>query len=283
MIMDKLKIAAEKKSPICIGLDTELSYLPKSLLQKDIALSEKLFLFNKEIIDATEDLAACFKVQIAFYEALGMEGLLAYKNTLAYLKRQGLLSIGDIKRGDIQSTQAKYVEGHLRGDFEADMVTLSAYMGEDALSPFYEDLKRGDKGVFVLLHTSNPSAGDLQNLQAGEKKVYEHMGDLLEKWGAPFIGEEGFSAIGAVAGLTYPKEFALLSKRYPKMFFLIPGYGAQGGKGEDLQQVFRDGIHGVVNSSRGIITAHLHKPEGEHFAIHCREKALAMKEDLCRW
>lgn len=283
MIIDRLQKEALEKSPICVGLDTAYSYLPEALRGKDWSLSEKIFEFNRRIIDHTEDLAACFKLQIAYYEAMGIEGLAAYSETLSYLRKKELLSIGDVKRGDILATQAEYAKAHLTGEFEADFVTISAYMGEDAVSPFYPYMEEKEKGVFVLLHTSNKSAGDLQELLVGEKELYLHMGDLLEKWGRPYIGTSGFSAVGAVAGLTYPKEFEKLSDLYPSMFFLIPGYGAQGGRGEDLRPVFKKRINGVVNSSRGLIAAHRGKTESMDFADYVREAALKMKEDLIGW
>lgn len=283
MIIDRLQKEALEKSPICVGLDTSLSYLPRELKEKDWSISEKIFHFNKQIIDHTEDLAACFKLQIAYYEAMGLQGLEAYKETLAYLKKKNILSIGDIKRGDILATQSEYAKAHLTGEFEADIVTVNAYMGEDAVSPFYPYMTEREKGVFVLLHTSNESAGDLQELISGGKELYLHMGDLLEKWGRPYLGASGFSAVGAVAGLTYPKEFEKLSELYPNMFFLIPGYGAQGGRGEDLRPVFQKRINGVVNSSRGLIAAHVGKTEGMDFASFAREAALVMKEDLIGW
>lgn len=283
MIIDRLQEEAMRKSPICIGLDTSYDYLTKALQEKSCRLSEKIFEFNRAIIDRTDDLAACYKLQIAYYEAMGMEGLRAYRDTLSYLRDKGILSIGDVKRGDILATQAEYAKAHLTGEFEADFVTLNAYMGQDAVSPFYPYIEHKEKGVFVLLHTSNSSAGDLQELSSEGKEVYLHMGDLLEKWGKNYIGESGFSGVGAVAGLTYPKEFEKLSELYPKMFFLIPGYGAQGGRGEDLQPVFRNRINGVVNSSRGIIAAHKGKTEGMDFADYAREAVQNMKEDLIGW
>jgi orotidine-5'-phosphate decarboxylase len=281
MIMDRLFDKAKERGPVCLGLDTDLTYLPKCITTQDISIGEQLFRFNKEIIDQTKDLVACYKVQIAYYEALGMEGMDAYKKTMTYIRQQGEISIGDVKRGDIAATAQMYAKGHFEGDFEADILTVNGYMGEDAISPFYPYLE--EKGLFVLLRTSNKSAVDLQDVNAQGKKVYLHMGDLIAKWGASFIGDRGFSAIGAVVGLTYPEEFVLLAQAYPRMFFLVPGYGAQGGTGKDLAHVLKYSACAVVNSSRGLITAHKGHSEEADFADWVRKATLIMKEDIVKW
>lgn len=281
MIMDKLYDRAKESGPVCLGLDTDLSYIPQCILNEEESAGERIFRFNKEIIDQTKDLVACYKVQIAYYEALGVEGMEAYKKTMAYIRKEGQISIGDAKRGDIAATAQMYAKGHFEGDFEADILTVNGYMGEDAISPFYPYLK--DKGLFVLLRTSNKSAVDLQDVEAGDQKVFMHMGDLIEKWGSDFIGESGFSSIGSVVGLTYPEEFSLLAETYPKMFFLVPGYGAQGGTGKDLAGVLKKSACAVVNSSRGLITAHKGKSDDWDFATFIRNATKAMKEDIVKW
>lgn len=281
MIMDKLYDNAKQRGPVCLGLDTDIAYVPECIVKDEGSIGERIFRFNKEIIDHTKDLVACYKVQIAYYEALGLEGMEAYKKTMAYIREQGQISIGDVKRGDIAATAQMYAKGHFEGDFEADILTVNGYMGEDAISPFYPYLK--EKGLFVLLRTSNKSAVDLQDVDAQGKKVFLHMGDLIEKWGKSFIGDSGFSAIGAVVGLTYPEEFLLLAETYPNMFFLVPGYGAQGGTGKDLANVLKKSSCAVVNSSRGLITAHKGKSEDWDFSAHVRNATLAMKEDITKW
>ncbi|QSX07756.1 orotidine-5'-phosphate decarboxylase [Alkalibacter rhizosphaerae] len=281
MIMDRLYDKAKKRGPVCLGLDTDLSYLPACIAKEKISTGEQLFRFNKEIIDQTKDLVACYKVQIAYYEALGMEGMEAYRQTMAYIRQQGEISIGDVKRGDIAATAQKYAKGHFEGDFETDIITVNGYMGEDAISPFYPYLK--EKGLFVLLRTSNKSAVDLQDVDAGGQKVFLHMGDLIATWGKAFMGDSGFSAIGAVVGLTYPEEFELLAQTYPNMFFLVPGYGAQGGTGKDLARVLKKSSCAVVNSSRGLITAHKGKSDDWDFAQYVRTATFTMKEDIVSW
>ncbi len=283
-IMDKLYKKAVDNYGVCLGLDTTFDFLPEYLQKKDISTGEKIFLFNKEIIDATKDMVACYKVQIACYEALGIEGLIAYKNTLEYIRKSGNIVIADIKRGDISSTATQYAIGHFSGDFESDFITVNTYMGKDAISPYFEYFKNKEKGAFLLVKTSNPNSGDIQDLSCKDgEKVCEKMAGLLSSWGRDFIGKEGFSSIGAVVGLTYPKEFLKLKEYMKNTFFLIPGYGAQGGTGKDIAKVFEGGICGVVNSSRGIIASHKGKEESESFARFAREAVLEMQEDIGKW
>ncbi|WKY46284.1 orotidine-5'-phosphate decarboxylase [Eubacteriaceae bacterium ES3] len=282
MIMDRLYNEAIKRGPICVGLDSTVKFLPKYLVEQDLTDGEKILLFNKNIIDATSDLAACYKVQIACYEALGLDGLKAYSETVKYARNKGNIVIGDVKRGDISSTGEQYAKGHFTGDFEVDIMTINAYMGEDAVSPYYPYLK--EKGLFVLQRTSNPSAADLQNRDSEGKTIYEVIGEKIEKWGESFRGESGFSSIGAVVGLTCPEEFEQIQKLSPHTYFLVPGYGAQGGTGEDIAKILKKSSCAVVNSSRGLITAHQKVGcEGELFADHVRNATLAMKEDILKW
>ncbi|WP_051355865.1 orotidine-5'-phosphate decarboxylase [Acetobacterium malicum] len=284
MIMDRLYNEAVKKGPICVGLDTTLKFLPKYLLSKDWSDGEKITEFNKKTIDVTEDLAAAYKVQIACYESLGLDGMKAYSETVKYARSKGIVVIGDVKRGDISSTGDQYAKGHFTGDFEVDIMTVNAYMGEDAVSPYYQYIKENNKGIFVLQRTSNPSAVDLQNLQVGADTIYEIMGDKIEAWGSVFRGENGFSAIGSVVGLTRPDEFEAIRARCPHTFFLVPGYGAQGGTGEDIANILKKSRCAVVNSSRGLITGHQKAGcEDEGFAEHIRNATLAMQEDILKW
>lgn len=283
MIMDRLYKAATE-SPVCVGLDTKLEYLPACIADMDTDSGEKIFEFNKKIIDATADLAGCYKVQVACYEALGLEGMSAYARTVKYAREQGELVIGDCKRGDISSTAEQYAKGHFEGDFEVDFLTVNVYMGVDAISPYLPYLKDKDKGIFVLTHTSNPSAKDLQEqkLEGGDM-VFEKMADLVETWGADLVGESGYSAVGAVVGLTYPEAFADIQARCPHTFFLVPGYGAQGGTGRDIADIFKRSRCAVINSSRGIICAHRGKTEGPDFVDYIRDAAAAMKKDILQW
>lgn len=283
MIADKLYSRADKISPVCAGLDTTYDYLPDCIKNEDTSAADKIYKFNKMIIDAIYEDVACFKVQIAFYEALGLPGLHAYARTLKYIRQKGSIAIADVKRGDISSTASMYAKAHFTGDFEADYITVNAYMGEDSVSPYYEYIKNNEKGLFVLLKTSNPSSKDFQDIEIENKPLYELVAQKIQKWGNDFIGGCGFSSIGAVVGLTYPQEFEHIAKLMPNTFFLIPGYGAQGGTGKDIAGVFKNKICGVVNSSRGLICAHKGKTEDYDFAEYIKKASLEMKEDIVKW
>lgn len=282
MMMDLLAKRAQTVGPVCVGLDTTEKYLPDCIKEQDRSLGEKFFQFNKQIVDATEDIAACYKLQIACYEALGLDGLQAFAKTLQYIRGKGGIAISDVKRGDISSTASQYAKGHFTGDFASDFMTINAYMGEDAVSPYYEYLKEG-KGLFLLVKTSNPSSKDFQDLNIGEETLYQKVAKTVSAWGEAFVGESGFSAIGAVVGLTYPAEFEIIQQLMPKTFFLIPGYGAQGGTGKDIANIFKDKVCGVVNSSRGLIGAHCGKTTGEDFVDYVRNATLTMREDIVKW
>lgn len=283
-LIDKLYERSKKNMAVCLGLDTKEAFLPEYISKMDISLGEKYFLFNKAIIDATKDIVACYKVQIACYEALGMDGLNAYQKTLKYIRENDGIVIADIKRGDISSTAAMYADGHFKGDFEADFITINTYMGLDAISPYFDYMKDGNKGLFVLVKTSNPNSYQIQDLEVKDgEKVYEKMAKYVDEWGSDFVGECGYSSVGAVVGLTYPKEFIEVKKFMPKAFFLIPGYGAQGGTGKDIAEIFKDDICGVVNSSRGIISAHKGKIEDENFTELTVKAVKDMQEDIGQW
>lgn len=282
MSMDRLYNDVIRKGPVCVGLDTQYSFLPEYLKRRDASAGEKIFEFNRKIIDAVYEDAGCFKVQVACYEALGLEGMKAFADTVRYARGKGSIVISDVKRGDISSTAAQYAQGHFTGDFETDIITVNAYMGEDAISPYYPYLEKG-KGLFVLVKTSNPSSKDFQDLDAGGLTLYQRMAQKVAAWGSQFMGESGFTAIGAVTGLTYPEEFELIRDLMPHTFLLIPGYGAQGGTGKDIATFFKGGLRGVVNSSRGLITAHKGKSEEEGFEAHVRDAVRAMREDILQW
>lgn len=281
LIIDRLFNEVEEKGNVCVGLDTSLDYIPEEIKVRHQNIEDIIFEFNKRIIDCTKDITAIYKLQIAYYEACGIKGLLAYKKTLEYLKFNSLLSIGDVKRGDISSTAEMYAKAHLEGEFEADFITLNPYMGFDSITPYLKYLESGKKGLFVLLRTSNPGAKDIEYLEADNKKIYYHVGDKLEEMGSKYLGSCGYSSLGAVVGGTHIDEAVEIRTRYQNMFFLIPGYGAQGGKGEDVALYLKDGNGGIVNSSRGIITAYKKHNDGyENFERYTREAVLSMKKDM---
>ena len=280
------------KNPTCVGLDTSFDYLPDEMRAgvKDFAgAAERIFDFNKTLIDRLYDVVPSVKVQIAYYEMYGVPGLKAFEETLRYAAEKGLIVIADAKRNDIGSTAACYssaflgetnVEGNAFRAFPADFLTVNAYLGTDGIAPFVDDCKKRDRGIFVLVKTSNPSSGELQNkLLADGTPVYEYMGALVEKWGEGTEGKYGYSAVGAVVGATHPEEAARLRKLLPHTFFLIPGYGAQGGNAQMLKCCFgADGLGGVVNNSRGILCAY--RKRGGTYYDAARAAALDMQRDL---
>ena len=279
-IIDKLYNRVEKRGVVCVGLDTALDYVPDHI-KNGRTTGEAIFEFNKQIIDATYDVSACFKVQIAYYEALGLEGLTAYKKTLDYLREKDEIIIADIKRGDIAATATMYAKAHFEGDFEADFITLSPYMGMDSIEPYLPYLEKGNKGVFSLVRTSNPGAEDIEYLDTIEgKKVYEVVADKITKMGKDFKGKCGYTAIGGVMGCTHVEEGKKIRANYNDMFFLIPGYGAQGGKAEDVALYLNNGNGGVVNSSRGILLAYKKTNKPEEFAACARAEAIKMRDAI---
>ncbi|MGN9165938.1 orotidine-5'-phosphate decarboxylase [Tissierellaceae bacterium HCP3S3_D8] len=282
MMIDRLYEEVNKKGNVCVGLDTRLDYVPMWLRERYQDIDEVIFQFNKRIIDATIDIVPIYKPQIAFYEAYGIKGLMAYKRTLEYIKENNSISIGDIKRGDISSTAEMYGKAHFEGDFEADFITLNPYMGLDSITPYIRYIEEKGKGVFVLLRTSNPGAKDIQYLNVeGSKTLYYHVGDRLNEMASQYIGKCGYSSIGIVVGGTHIDEAREIRSRYGNMFFLIPGYGHQGAKGEDVALYLNHGNGGVVNSSRGIITAYKKYDDGEeNFDSYARKAVLAMREDI---
>jgi orotidine-5'-phosphate decarboxylase len=256
-IMDRLFESVEKKGHVCLGLDTDLSYIPDDFSSHYISVSEKIFNFNKYIIDATIDVTAVYKPQIAYYEAFGLDGLQAYAKTLSYLHSKDAIVIADVKRGDIAKTAEMYAKAHFTGIFEADIITVNPYMGMDTLTPFFPYIIENGKGIFSLIATSNKGAMDIEGLEnKNSKKVYQIVGDLISEIGKQFIGEHGYSAIGGVVGCTDTEETKLIRSAMPSTFFLIPGYGAQGGTSDDMGNYLVNGNGGVVNSSRGILLAY---------------------------
>lgn len=260
-------------APIVVGLDPMLNYIPEQVQQKAFAeygetlegATEAIWQFNKEIVDKTYDLIPAVKPQIAMYEQFGLPGLAAFKKTVDYCKEKGLVVIGDIKRGDIGSTSAAYAVGHIGkvkvgsktyAPFDEDFVTVNPYLGSDGVNPFLDVCKEEKKGIFVLVKTSNPSSGEFQDQKIDGRPLYELVGEKVAAWGSEVMGDE-YSYVGAVVGATYPEMGKVLRKVMPKAYILVPGYGAQGGKGKDLVHFFNeDGLGAIVNSSRGIIAAY---------------------------
>ena len=255
-----------------MGLDPKLSFIPdrikdKAFEEKGVSLegaAEAFWQYNKEIIDSIYDIVPAVKPQIAMYEELGIPGLITFKKTVEYCKEKGLIVIGDIKRGDIGSTSESYAVGHLgsikigeeifRG-FDEDFATVNPYLGSDGVKPFISVCNREDKGIFVLVKTSNPSSGEFQDRIIDGRPLYEHVGEQVEKWGLESM-DGSYSNVGAVVGATYPEMGKVLREIMPHAYILVPGYGAQGGKGKDLVHFFnKDGLGAIVNSSRGIIAA----------------------------
>ena len=268
-------VANRKKTgaPIVVGLDPMLNYIPEQVQKKAFAeygetlegAAEAIWQFNKEIVDKTYDLIPAVKPQIAMYEQFGLPGLAAFKKTVDYCKEKGLVVIGDIKRGDIGSTSAAYAVGHIGkvkvgsktyAPFDEDFVTVNPYLGSDGVNPFLDVCKEEKKGIFVLVKTSNPSSGEFQDQKIDGRPLYELVGEKVAAWGSEVMGDE-YSYVGAVVGATYPEMGKVLRKVMPKAYILVPGYGAQGGKGKDLVHFFNeDGLGAIVNSSRGIIAAY---------------------------
>ena len=280
LIVDKLYNRINERGVVCLGLDTAIEYVPEHI-KEGKTVSEALFAFNKEIIDETLDVVACYKVQIAYYEALGIEGLIAYKNTLDYLRKNDAIIIADIKRGDIAATATQYAKAHFTGDFEADFITLSPYMGMDSIEPYMPYMESGNKGVFVLVRTSNAGAEDFENVDTVDgSKVFKVVGDKITKLGDSVKGECGYSAIGGVIGCTHVEEGKEIRERYKNMFFLIPGYGAQGGKAQDVAMYLNNGNGGVVNSSRGILLAYKKENRPQEFAKCAREESIRMRDEI---
>lgn len=281
MIIDKLYKKVEENGVVCLGLDTSLEYIPQGFKDKFNNISDILFNFNKSIIDETLDVVACYKVQIAYYEALGIEGLLAYKRTLEYLREKEAISIADIKRGDIAATAKMYAKAHFEGDFESDFITLSPYMGIDSIEPYIPYFESGEKGAFVLVRTSNKGAEDIEFIESKDgKRIYDIVGEKLSNIGDTLLGESGYSAIGAVIGCTHTKEASKIREDLKNMFFLIPGYGAQGGKAEDVAKYLNNGNGGVVNSSRKILLAYKEQNDEENFALCARREAIKMRDEI---
>ena len=298
-LVEKIK---EKTAPVCVGLHPVADFIPEHIKEKAFgkkgqnaeALAEAFLEFNKRIIDCVYDLVPAVKPQIAMYEELGVSGIDAYIRTCAYAKNKGLVVIGDVKRGDIGSTSRAYANAHIGkvniegkeiSTFDADFATVNPYMGSDGIDEFLKCCSEYDKGIFVLVKTSNPSSAELQDLKVGDDTIYEIVAKKVNEWGSGLKGRSGYSRVGAVVGATYPEIGKKLRKLMPDTYFLVPGYGAQGASGKDLKEYFNvDGLGAVINSSRGIIAAYKkdeYSSFGEEaFGDAARQATVDMIKDL---
>lgn len=299
-LVDKI---VETQAPIVVGLDPMMKFIPQHIQEAAFescgetlaGAGEAIWQYNKAIVDAIYDLVPAVKPQIAMYEQFGIEGLIAYKKTVDYCREKDLVIIGDIKRGDIGSTSEAYAVGHLGKvtvgskqyyGFREDFATVNPYLGSDGVKPFVKVCKEENKGLFILAKTSNPSSGEFQDkLVEGTKPLYEVVAEKIAQWGEEHMGSCGYSYIGAVVGATYPEMGKALRKVMPKNYILVPGYGAQGGRGKDLVHFFNeDGLGAIINSSRGIIAAYQQeayaKFGSKNFAEASRQAVLDMKADI---
>lgn len=304
MISKLITKIKQTNAPIVVGLDPMLSYIPEQILNEAYkeygetlnGAAEAIWQFNKGIIDATYDIIPAVKPQIAMYEQFGIPGLIAFDKTVKYCKEKGLIVIGDVKRGDIGSTSSAYATAHLGkitvgkntySLFDEDFATVNPYLGSDGITPFVDKCNECDKGIFVLVKTSNPSSGEFQDqLITGdtEKPLYEIVGEMVGKWASQSMDGD-YSNVGAVVGATYPKMAEILRDVMPKSYILVPGYGAQGGTGADLKPFFnKDGLGAIVNSSRGIIAAYKKDAYAQFgaagYAEASRKAVLDMQKDI---
>lgn len=297
-LVEKIK---KTNAPIVVGLDPMLNYIPEHVKKKAFdeygetlqGAAEAIWQFNKEIVDNIYDIVPAVKPQIAMYEQFGIEGMMAFKKTVDYCKSKDLVVIGDVKRGDIGSTSQAYAVAHLGKvavgnntyyGFNEDFATVNPYLGSDGVNPFLKVCKEEKKGIFVLAKTSNPSSGEFQDQLVNGKPLYEMVCEKIAEWGAECMGET-YSYVGAVIGATYPEMGKAMRKVLPKSYILVPGYGAQGGKGADLVHFFNeDGLGAIVNSSRGIIAAHSQEAYAKYGSANygeaSRAAALAMIDDI---
>ena len=255
--IDRLFESVAAKGHVCVGLDTAVEYIPPAERRRAVSDAEAVLAFNQALIDSTFDAVACYKVQIAYYEEMGIPGLSVYAQTLRSIREKGGLVIADIKRGDIADTALRYAKAHFTGDFEADFVTLSPYMGMDSIEPWLTYADSKNKGAFVLMRTSNKGMRDFEYLEISpdKKRLYHAVGDKLASLARKHSGKYGYGAFGAVIGCTEREEAVEIRNNYSNLFFLIPGYGAQGGAADDAALLLRAGNGGVVNASRSILKA----------------------------
>lgn len=305
MINKLISKIQKMNAPIVVGLDPMMKFVPEHIQKAAFAehgetlegAAEAIWQYNKGIVDAIYDLVPAVKPQIAMYEQFGIPGLIAFKKTVDYCKEKDLLVIGDVKRGDIGSTSEAYAVGHLGKvqvgsnayyGLDEDFATVNPYLGSDGINPFMKVCKEESKGIFVLVKTSNPSSGEFQDRLIEGRPLYEWMGEKVAQWGAECMPENGsYSYVGAVVGATYPEQGKILRKLMPNTFILVPGYGAQGGKGADLVHFFNeDGLGAIINSSRGIIAAYQQEKYAQYGAANYAEASRAavidMREDIAQ-
>lgn len=301
MINTLIEKIRKTNAPVVVGLDPMLSYIPKQIQEKAFreygetlaGAAEAIWQYNKGIVDAVCDLIPAVKPQIAMYEQFGLEGVQAFKRTVDYCREKGLVVIGDVKRGDIGSTSEAYAAAHLGKvtvgsqalyGFQEDFATVNPYLGSDGIKPFIKVCREEKKGIFILVKTSNPSSGEFQDRLIDGKPLYELVGEKVAEWGEECMGN-GYSYVGAVVGATYPEQGKILRKVMPHSFILVPGYGAQGGKGADLVHFFNeDGLGAIINSSRGIIAAYKQEKYASYgeagYADAARAAVIDMREDI---
>ncbi len=296
ILINKIK---EKNNPTVIGLDPRYDMLPECIKSKcesnSKSVCEGILEYNKSLIDATYDIIPAVKPQIAFYEMFGVDGIQCLRDTCKYAKEKNMTVIVDMKRGDIGTTAAGYSNAYLgrtvvgekeESFFDIDFITVNPYLGVDGVKPLIEDCKKFNKGIFILVKTSNKSSGELQDLRLEDgRTVYEKVAELVDSWGKEIIGEYGFSSVGAVVGATYPVQLKDLRKIMPNSYFLIPGYGAQGGKSEDIALGFKNGLGGIVNASRSLMSAFKsdrwkEKYTDKQYAEATRAEAIRMRDEL---
>lgn len=293
VLIEKIK---EKNNPTVAGLDPKLDYVPEEMKEKAFkeygetfeGAAKAILEFNKTLIDSLYDIVPAVKPQAAYYEMYGIEGIKCLKETVDYAKSKGMYVIMDAKRGDIGATSEAYAKAFLgktqlgtreESAFDADCLTVNPYLGTDGIKPFTDQCLENQKGIFVLVKTSNKSSGELQDMKTNGIYVYEHMADLVKSWGADLIGTYGYSSVGAVVGATYPEQAEALRERMPHTYFLVPGYGAQGGKAEDVAKSFnRDGLGAIVNASRSIMCAY--QKNGGTLGDAARVEAIRMRDDI---
>lgn len=290
---------AQLQNPSVVGLDSLLDYIPQHIKEEKFAqygdtfdaAAQAILAYNKEIIDAICDIVPAVKPQAAYYEMYSWQGMWALCETVKYAQQKGMIVIMDGKRNDIGSTMQAYAKAHLgvsevNGEelsaFGSDMLTVNGYLGSDGIEPLLPICDEKDKGIFVLVKTSNPSSGELQDQKIGDKSIYETMGAMCEQWGEKTQNSYGYSRVGAVVGATYPQQLSEMRQKMPHTFFLVPGYGAQGGGANDVAGAFdKNGLGAIVNSSRAILTAWKKAgTDGKDFAQQARKAALTMKEDI---
>lgn len=296
-MIDKLiEKIIEMKNPTVAGLDPKLDYVPDEIKQAAFSkfgetfegAAQAILEFNKILIDALYDIVPAVKPQAAYYEMYGVPGIKCMQETIRYAQEKGMYVILDAKRGDIGATSEAYAKAYLgettlggneTAAFGAECMTVNPYLGTDGVKPFTDQCQKHRKGIFVLVKTSNPSSGELQDLKVKGRCIYEHVAELVKEWGADLIGQYGYSSVGAVVGATYPEQAEALRTLMPHTYFLVPGYGAQGGKADDVAKSFNpDGLGAIVNASRSIMCAY--QKNGGTLGEAARAEAIRMRDDI---